>query len=205
MSLRSNGPTPPSPSAWLHQGQENRPLRRLVHWNGEGVPLLSLLNCVFSLIGDSWAAWKKGLVREGAAWKNKQRVLGTYGTPGTRGGGAEVLQMTVRVACAVGKPRGLVCSPFHYLSPAQPWTNLFLLGKWGLKREREERKEMYQSPTPCPGPLLSSFPLHNSLRSGVVLSPICLFRGSFTELLGGLNEKTHGKCLGQGLEHSRSE
>lgn len=64
------------------------------------------------------AARKKGLMREGAAWKNKKGLLEICGYQ-ERGGEAKDLEMTVRVACVVGKPTGLVFGPFHHLLPAQ--------------------------------------------------------------------------------------
>lgn len=62
---------------------------------------------------------EESLVREGAAWKNKKGLLETRGFQ-ELGGEAKDLEMTVRVARVVGKPTGLVFSPFHHLPPAQP-------------------------------------------------------------------------------------
>lgn len=78
-------------------------------------------------------------MREGASWKNKRSVGDLWDTR-NQGGVTKDLEMTIRVACVVGKPTGLVYSPFHYLPPAQPWTTFFLLGKVGIEMGKRRKK-----------------------------------------------------------------
>lgn len=77
------------PSAQLTPGKGNGSLGRLDPWKGKGLPLLSFLKPG----AGSRASWRKGTVRESAAWKNKRGVSEALRTPGE----ASAVGTTVRI------------------------------------------------------------------------------------------------------------
>lgn len=81
-----------------------------------------------------------------------RREVGDLWDTRNKGGETKDPEVTGGVACAEGKPTGLVFSPFHCLHLHSPGQACFSLIREGLKRERGEKK--------CTNPLPHTQGLH---------------------------------------------
>lgn len=79
---------------------------------------------VFPLaVCSAWrASWRKGLMREGAAGKNKRGVSEACRTPGTRGSETQDLETTCKGSVCNRKANRPGVGLLPYLPAVQPWT-----------------------------------------------------------------------------------